>query len=79
MGNERFTEEPVAPVIADVYSDPATVVPVQAVPVHAVQPVAYAPCRRRTPRNGLSNMSVALRGHSSLWPSRSSSVGSPVN
>ena len=43
-----FTEVPVAPVVADVSSDPTTVVPVQtvpvqAVPVHAVQPVAYAP------------------------------------
>ena len=37
-----FAEVPTAPVIADVYSDPTTVVPVQAVPVHAVQPVAYA-------------------------------------
>ena len=38
-----FADVPTAPIVADVASDPTTVLPVQAVPVQAVQPVAYAP------------------------------------
>ncbi|MDP2291053.1 MAG: hypothetical protein Q8M22_07665, partial [Actinomycetota bacterium] len=38
-----FTEVPVAPFIDDVSSDPTIVVPVQAVPIQAVQAAAFAP------------------------------------